>query len=154
MISWRRLRQVSLREWWLMARIAGVVTVLPILIRVCSVPRLLQLCGFHAPCPPDDEALVLTCVNRVLRRHPAFARNPCLKRSLTLYRFLGASATNLQICLGVRYAEPPRAGRRARRLAGHAWLVRNGVPYLEFARPDGEDFRVIYRHPTRVRGVA
>jgi hypothetical protein len=154
MMPWRRLRQVSRREWWLMARIAGVVTVMPVLVRTCSVPRLLQLCGFAAPRPPDDEALLLTCVNRVLRHHPALARNPCLTRSLTLYRFLGASATDLQICLGVRYAEPLLAGRRARRLAGHAWLVRNGVPYLEGARAAGEEFRVIYCHPTYVRGVA
>jgi hypothetical protein len=150
----RRLREVGLREWWLMARICVVVSMLPVLIRACSVPGLLRLCALRAPRPPDDEALVVACVNRVLGRHPALPRSPCLKRSLTLYRFLGAAAADLQFCLGVRYAEPPHRERRSLRLSGHAWLLRNGVPYLEADHLGVERFRVIYCHPTRERSVA
>jgi hypothetical protein len=137
-----------------MARVCVVVSILAVLVKVCSVPGLLRLCALRAPHPPDDETLVVVCVNRVLGRHPALAGNPCLKRSLTLYRFLGAAATDLQFCLGVRYADAPDPGRRSRRLSGHAWLLRNGVPYLEGNHRSLERFRIIYRYPVRGRSVA
>jgi hypothetical protein len=150
----RHLREISAREWWLMLRVGVVVSVLSILIRMCTVPGLLRLCAWRAPRPPQNEALVVTCVDRVLGRHPAFARSPCLKRSLTLYRFLGATATDLQFCLGVRYAAAPDPARRLRPLDGHAWLLRNGAPYLEPNQRGVERFRIIYRYPTHERSLA
>jgi transglutaminase superfamily protein len=150
----RRLRDIGAREWWLMARVCVVVSMLSVLIRLCGVPALLRLCALRAPRPPDDDARVVACVDRVLGRLPGLSRSPCLKRSLTLYRFLGATATDLQFCLGVRYAEPPHPGRRSRRLSGHAWLLRNGLPYLEANHRGVERFRVIYSYPTRERSVA
>jgi hypothetical protein len=149
-----RVRQFTVHEWWLMARVWLVVSMISVLVRICGVPSLLRLCVLRAPRPPDDEALVVACVDRILRRHPGLSRSPCLKRSLTLYRFLGAAATDLQFCLGVRYAEGPRTERQARRLSGHAWLLRNGVPYLEPNHLGVERFRLIYRYPARRERLA
>jgi hypothetical protein len=150
----RRLREIGVRDWWLMARVFVVASILPIMTRLCSVPRLLRLCAAGAPRPPADVARVVTCVDRVLGRHPGLSRSPCLRRSLTLYRFLGATATDLHFCLGVRYTEDPHPARPARRLAGHAWLVRNGVPILEGNHQRVGRFRVIYRYPKSERSVA
>jgi hypothetical protein len=71
-----------------------------------------------------------------------------------LYRFLGATATDLQFCLGVRYADGPHSGPPVRRLAGHAWLTRNGQPYLESDQRGIERFRVMYQYPARTQRVA
>jgi len=148
------LRAVSLQEVLLTVRVWVFVSLLGCLVRLCGVPRLLRLSALRAPRPPEDEALVVACVDRVFARHPGISRSPCLKRSLTLYRFLGAAVSDLQFCLGVRYAEAAPPGRRARRLAGHAWLLRNGLPYLESDHSHVRRFRVIYRYPTGERSAA
>jgi hypothetical protein len=142
-------RAAGLREALLTARIWTFVFVLSLLVRRCSVPRLLRLCALRAPRPPEDDTLVVACVDRVLARHPGMPRSPCLKRSLTLYRFLGGPAADLQFCLGVRYPEAPRPAREPQRLQSHAWLLRGGAPYLELGHPHARRFREIYRHPAR-----
>lgn len=137
-----------------MARVWAFVSLLSVLVRLCSVPRLLRLCALCAPRPPADAARIVACVERVLAtRHSVISRGPCLKRSLTLYRFLGARATDIQFCLGVRYANAPPP-RRTRQIQGHAWLLRNGMPYLERDHQHVRRFRVIYRYPARERSVA
>jgi hypothetical protein len=144
----RRLRRLTPADCWLMVRVGVVASILPVVVRLCSVPSLLRLCALRAPRPPAEEALVVTCVDRVLARHPGLRRNPCLRRTLLLYRFLGARATDLEVCLGVRYTDAEPRDRR-RRLAGHAWLIRHDAPYLEPDRRGVDPFRVIYRYPTR-----
>ena len=52
----RRLRDIGVREWWLMARVGVVVSALAVLIRLCSVPGRLRLCAWRPPPPPDDQA--------------------------------------------------------------------------------------------------
>jgi transglutaminase superfamily protein len=146
-------RRGGIREVLLVARVWAFVSLLSVLVRLCSVPRLLRLCALGAPRPPADAARIVACVERVLARHPVISRSPCLKRSLTLYRFLGARATNVQFCLGVRYANTPHP-RRTRQIQGHAWLLRNGMPYLERNHLHVRRFRVIYRYPARERSVA
>ena len=144
----RRLSELTPAEYWLMVRIGVVASLLPVVVRLCSVPNVLRLCALRAPRPPADDGIVVACVDRVLARHPGLQRSPCLRRTLLLYRFLGASATDLEVCLGVRYAEAEPRDRR-RRLAGHAWLIRHDRPYLEADRRGVDPFRVIYRYPTR-----
>jgi len=143
----------GVREVLLTARVWAFVSLLSVLVRLCSVPRLLRLCALRAPRPPVDAARIVACVERVLARHPVISRSPCLKRSLTLYRFLGARATDIQFCLGVRYANAPHP-RRTRQIQGHAWLLRNGMPYLELDHQHVRRFRVIYRYPARERSLA
>jgi hypothetical protein len=150
-MSPRRVTLARLRETLLTARVWTFVQLLPLLVRLCGVPRLLGLCALRAPRPPEDPRRVVACVDRVLARHHGLSRSPCLKRSLTLYRFLGAKATELEFCLGVRYADRPRAGSAERQLQGHAWLLRHGMPYLELDHQHVRRFRVIYRYPARQR---
>jgi hypothetical protein len=143
------------RERLLTARIWTFMWTLHVLVKLCGVPRLLRLCALRAPRPPADPRRVVACVDRVLERHRGLSRSPCLKRSLTLYRFLGAEATELEFCLGVRYADQPRERpgelQAQRQLQGHAWLLRHGMPYLELDHQHVRRFRVIYRYPVRQR---
>jgi transglutaminase superfamily protein len=155
MILLRQARGRRPAETFLMVRIWTFVSVLPALLAICSVTRLLRFCDLAAPRPPEDPSLIVACVGSVFARHPGASRSLCLKRSLTLYRFLGGPASGLQVCFGVRYAaaEPP-PGRRGRQLEGHAWLIRSGAPYLETGDPDLRRFRVIFVHPSRKSRVA
>lgn len=144
-----------LAEIVLMVRIWGFVSILPVLLAICSVPRLLRICDLGAPPPPADPSLVVACAGSVFARHPLAARSPCLKRSLTLYRFLGGPAGGLQICFGVRYAAGgPLPGRHGPQIEGHAWLVKSGTPYLEMGDPDLRRFRVIFLHPSHEPSIA
>jgi hypothetical protein len=151
----RRFPGDRLAEIFLLARIWTFVSVLPALLAVCSVTRLLRLCDLGAPRPPEDPSVVVACVGSVFARHPGGSRSPCLKRSLTLYRFLGGPASGVQVCFGVRYAaEGPSPGQRWPQLEGHAWLLRGGAPYLEMGDPDFRRFRVIFLHPRREPSIA
>jgi hypothetical protein len=151
----RRFPGGRLGEIFLLARIWTFVSVLPALLAVCSVTRLLRLCDLGAPRPPEDPSVVVACVGSVFARHSGASRSPCLKRSLTLYRFLGGPASGVQVCFGVRYAaEGPLPGQRWPQLEGHAWLLRSGAPYLETGDPDFRRFRVIFLHPRREPSIA
>ncbi len=151
----RRSRGRRLAEIFLMVRIWAFVSVLPALLAVCSVTRLLRVCDLGAPRPSEDPSLIVACVGSVFARHPRTSRSLCLKRSLTLYRFLGGPASGLHVCFGVRYAaEGPPPGQRWRHLEGHAWLLRNGAAYLETGDPDLRRFRVIFLHPSREPSIA
>jgi Transglutaminase-like superfamily len=149
--SSRPFRGSRVRKAVLFVRIWTFVSILPLLLRLCSLPRLLQLCTAAARAHPADDDLVVACTDSVLRRRTWSPRGPCLARSLTLYRFLGGETANLEICFGVKYedGQPPYGG--VRRLLGRAWLVRDGEVYLERDTHHTGRFRVVYRHPGRER---
>jgi hypothetical protein len=143
----RRRARGALRAALLLIRIAAFVSVLPLLLRLLSLPRLLRLCGTGARPRPSDEDVVIACTDFVLRCRVWISRGSCLIRSLTLYRFLGGPAAGLAVHFGVRYAEDTARGRAGARLQGHAWLLRNGEIYLEPDRHAPRSFHVVYRHP-------
>jgi Transglutaminase-like superfamily len=133
----------------LFARIWTFVSILPLLLRLCSLPRLLQLCTPGRRGSPADIDLVVACTDLAVGRRIWARGGPCLTRSLTLYRFLGGDAAHVEICFGVRYEDGAAPAGRAPRLLGHAWLVRDGQPYLEREGHQTRRFRVVYRHPVR-----
>jgi hypothetical protein len=63
-------------------------------------------------------------VGQVLRRLPPPWRYTCLRRSVVLYHLLRRAGRRVSLHIGVR-----KDANGA--LAAHAWLVRDGVPYLE-----------------------
>jgi hypothetical protein len=71
-------------------------------------------------------------LHRVLR-----SRNPCLLRSLLLYRYLRASGEEVSIVFGVRDGEET--------LQGHAWILRDVKPLLE-EESTGE-YEAVYVYP-------
>ncbi len=89
--------------------------------------------------PVDDVALA-ALVDRILRHLPGPRRHTCLRRSAVLYHLLRRAGRPVELWVGVR-----RDAVGA--LAAHAWLVREGEPYLERAPNAAAQHTVIARFP-------
>jgi Transglutaminase-like superfamily len=120
---------------WRMRALAACA-VLPPLLLVASFERIATAAGRFSAHPlgaaPDDEALA-AYVGRVLRRLPPPWRHTCLRRGIVLYHLLRRAGRPVALQIGVR-----RTAEGA--LAAHAWLVKDGRPYLE----PGQDQSVSY----------
>lgn len=62
-------------------------------------------------------------VDALLGRLPPPWRKTCLTRSVVLYHLLRRSGVPVELCIGVRRAN--------QEFAAHAWLEREGRPYME-----------------------
>ena len=133
--------------WRIRATAAAVV--IPPLLNVTSFTRLASWIGrWPGRVPPDgqrknpDDVSLARWVDRVLRRLPGPWHRTCLKRAAVLYHLLRRAGRPVEIWIGVR-----RDGAGA--LAAHAWLMRDGTPYLE-PSPDAIPLHaVIARFPER-----
>lgn len=116
---------------------------LPPLLSVVSFARLAALAG-HAPAAPrpdaPDDAILADYVSMHLRRLPPPWRYTCLRRSLVLYHLMRRGGRAIQLHIGVR-KETGGA------LQAHAWLVKDGAPYLEPDRDEHRAFQVIATFP-------
>jgi hypothetical protein len=79
-------------------------------------------------------------VDRLLCALPGPWRHTCLKRSAILYHLLRRSGLPVELCIGVRR---DAAGP----LTAHAWLIRDGIPYLERAESPSTTHTPIARFP-------
>ena len=86
-----------------------------------------------------DDAALAEWVDYLLYRLPRPWRHTCLKRSAVLYHLLRRAGRPVQLHIGVRRDEQGK-------FAAHAWLVRDGLPYLERA-PAASLHNVIARLP-------
>ncbi len=136
-----------MRELWLLIRIGTLATLLPLLTRRLS---LLDLMRWLTPKRPSGDAgripqeRIVGLVELVLRRDFWIYRPNCLKRALLLYRFLHQSGQAVQLCIGVRATGPSDTGAT---MDGHAWLQRQGVPYLEPLAEEVPSYRVTFAYP-------
>lgn len=107
---------------------AASAAVVPPLIRFVSFSRLAAWLG-RVPdaLPPSaatvDAAALARWVDRLMRAAPPPWRYTCLARSAVLYHLLRRAGHPVELWVGVR--------RDAAHAAAHAWLVRDGQPYLE-----------------------
>ena len=125
--------------WRLRAGVAALV--IPPLVHVVPQHRLAPRLGTASsarPGPPDGRAAAW--VDALLERMPGPWRHTCLKRSAVLYHLLRRSGEPVELWIGVRRGD-------AGALAAHAWLVRDGVPYLERGEEEIGRFAVIARFP-------
>ncbi len=95
--------------------------------------------GRFTDAPPDDE-VVADWVSGLLHRLPGPWRYTCLRRSVVLYHLLRRSGRAVELRVGVRKDADGS-------LAAHAWLVRDGAPYLEPDPAVPGRFSVIARLP-------
>jgi hypothetical protein len=114
---------------------------LPVLVRIYSVPRLLQRLSHRTKSKrkPISEPEVIGVVTRVCNLRPFRSRifpKQCLRQSLCLYRALIALGYPVQIHFGVRKDESE--------LTGHCWVTENGTPVGDTAY--GETFKVVYSY--------
>ena len=130
-------------------RVLGLVLTVPPLLYVMPVHRLVARLGSRRSSyqSPPVEALVRQ-VDDWLSRMPWPWRTTCLKRSAILYALLQRSGENVQLHIGVK--------REAdRSFAAHAWLMKNGEPYLEPTASTFATYQVITVFPEQsVPGTA
>ena len=135
------------------AEIALLITVLPAMLRVMSLPTVLRLLtprqSQRIRYVPDKEK-VARYTDWILRRRVWIYQPNCLKRSLVLYHFLRKSGLKVNIHLGLRritdqFATEPI--RRSNNFRGHAWLTANDHILLERHDPIQTHFKETYRYP-------
>ncbi len=127
-------------------RAAAAAAVIPPLLNLTSFARIASWLGrkpSRAPGKLDglDDASLARWVDGLLRRLPGPWRRTCLKRAAVLYHLLRRAGRPVEIWIGVR-----RDAVGA--LAAHAWLVRDGAPYLESEPEAPRIHAVIARFPT------
>jgi hypothetical protein len=126
-------------------RALGACAVLPPLLSLVSFARLAARAAGDArrgtAGAPDDEILADYVAKR-LRRLPQPWRYTCLRRSLVLFYLMRRGGRSVELHIGVRRND-------AGALQAHAWLVKDGAPYLEPNREEHRSFRVIARFPER-----
>jgi hypothetical protein len=107
-------------------RAARTALLVPPLVRFASFTRVALWLDSRprTPTPELDDAALASWVDRVLRWLPGPWHHTCLKRAAVLYRLLRRAGRPVELWIGVR-----RGSGQA--LAAHAWLVRDGTPYLE-----------------------
>lgn len=119
----------------------GLVLTVPPLLFAMPVNRLINRIASRRSSykSPPVGALVLQ-VDDWLSRLPWVWRTTCLKRSAILYALLRRSGEDVQLHIGVK--------REAdRTFAAHAWLVKNGQPYLEPAGSSFATYQMITAFP-------
>ena len=113
-------------RWRIRATLAALA--LPPLVHLVQLDRIASwIARSHMPPFPDDavdDPALANWVDRILRKLPPPWRHTCLKRAVVLHYLVRRAGRPAELRIGVRRDE--RAA-----LAAHAWLVREGTPYLE-----------------------
>lgn len=128
----------------LLVRMATWVVVLSLLIRVMSLPRVMNLIAPRVrrrvrsdEHPTLLQARLARLVDLLLGLNFWVFTRTCWKRAPVLHRYLALNGIETRIVFGVRQ-------EGAGVLAGHAWLERGGQPLLESSPPE---YTVTYSFP-------
>lgn len=125
--------------WRLRAILAAVA--IPPLLTLVSMVRLAPRLGRPARAWPNDavDAGMAEWVDRVLRALPWPWRHTCLTRSAVLYHLLRGAGRPVALAIGVKRTDGA--------FAAHAWLTRDGAPYLEADLDHAASYQVIAMFP-------
>lgn len=130
------LRQLSTpSEWGLFLRVLAFAALVPLLFHL-RLPLLSRL--LSRPIPPnvdprlcaDKTEQIIRCVNLARAIGRPLVNERCLTRAVTLYYFLRGAGLELTLCFGAACANG-----RLIQTAGHCWLMKDGVPFLEPRNP-------------------
>jgi Transglutaminase-like superfamily len=135
-------------RWRLRAATACIM--LPPLVKFVSLERLARWATHARQRTHDtiDPALLSDWVTAFLHRLPGPWYPTCLRRTVVLYHLLRRAGLGVELWIGVQR----EAGSGA--LAAHAWLVRDGEPYLEPDDTAPGHYRVIARFPEHLQNVS
>jgi hypothetical protein len=142
----------SLKDVFLFVRIFFLITILPVLIKVLTIPQLMQTLTprakrFNKVCKQDIEKRIVHYTDYILGRNFWVYKSTCLKRSLTLYHFFRRLGIDVQICFGVRRKKdsPDLTGNQD--IEGHAWLLNNGEFFREMNTESAQAYKMTYCFP-------
>jgi hypothetical protein len=147
-----RLNFDSLDELLLFLQIFFLITILPFLIKLLSIPRLMKTLTpeIRKSGEPNCQELkdkIVKYTDYILSRNFLVYRSSCLKRSLTLYHFLRKLGIDIQICFGIRYKEFFAGCGEGKKIEGHAWLLHNGDFFLEANSEMTRTYKMTYYFP-------
>jgi hypothetical protein len=111
----------------LQARMAFWVVVVSLVARVASLSRAHRLASFrfrHGRGGGPSPLELARAVDGVLALDLFVLRRSCWRRAMVLHRFLALNGIDSRINFGIRKAADGG-------VAGHAWLERDGQPFLE-----------------------
>jgi len=131
--------------WRLRATLAAVL--LAPLVYLVSLDRLTGWVERRRAAANADrvwDVALAEWVDRVLGALPGPWRRTCLKRALVLQYLVRRAGGSAQLQVGVRR---DAAGE----LKAHAWLVRDGRPYLEPGKDESGTFQVLATFPAAPR---
>ena len=134
--------------------IFSLVTILPLMIKMLTIPQLLKILTPGRAKLKGDRNLrqlreiIIKYTNYVLSLDFWIYRDICLTRSLVLYYFLRKYGLDVQICFGVKHKKDSEGRDAGRKLQGHAWLSLNGYFFLENNPEDTRTFAVTYSFPS------
>lgn len=124
-------------------RATAAVLIVPPLLYFASFGRLAAWLGENASAQFEhdlDDATLARWVDRLLRTLPGPWHRTCLKRSAVLYHLLRRAGRPVELCIGV-------SNKETATVAAHAWLVREGEPYLESRPAHAAQHTIIARFP-------
>jgi len=139
------------------AQIFILITLLPTMLRLLSIPMLMKILtpgtlkGYQDIEKSKDKIVKFT--DYILSRNFWIYRNTCLKRSLVLYHFLRGSGINVHICFGVRYNGMSPNKEAEKKLEGHAWLIYNGDIFLERNTESTKAYKMTYCFPDKMEQI-
>jgi hypothetical protein len=128
------------REAWLLMRMAWWVAVVSVVARFYSLPRALQIVAGNKKQQPRANTNandLARAIDRLLAIDFLIFTPVCWKRAAVLHRYLSRSGIPTRIIFGVR-------NESGGKVAGHAWLEREGNPILEATPPE---YVVTYSFP-------
>ena len=144
----------SLTDVWLFIGIFFWSTILPIIVKFLSLPRIMEMITptktnrYQATNRKSAEEKIIKFTEYILNLDFWIWKSTCLKRSLLLYRFLNKIGVNVQICFGVKYNKSMISKDSASSIDGHAWLCLNGEIFLERNIEMAREYKVTYCFPS------
>jgi transglutaminase superfamily protein len=130
------------RSLFLSVRMIAWILLISVVAPLVSLPTMLRLAETRRRWAPWALLPAEEIARRIDRAfHAALVKDGfCWKRAAVLRRYLLLNGIETDVVFGVRRQSGDR-------LDGHAWLERDGLPFLEREAP--RQYVVTFRHPAR-----
>jgi len=131
-----------IKKYWTVLRVGLVVFGVRLLLRLDSLPILLERLSPRSVTKGCDDGrikILVGYVDRWLKLFPYNKRGNCFPRSLVLYRFARQLGYPVVFHCGIR--------KEASSLDGHAWLTLGSEAFYELG-PHWQRFTVTFSYPS------
>jgi len=132
----------SISDAFLFFQVLFFAAAVPFLLRL-KLSRVEALLEPRVPSPADRDRVeqIAEYVELAIREGRPVVRPGCLTRGVTRYYFFRRDGMDVSLSFGM--------GRVKGEFAGHCWLVKDGMPFMETQDP-----RPLYAEMYRISGTA